>query len=243
MYKSIGSHFQDNRTLLSLVKLKIDRIKKTSKYCWRCFRFSSAESWKRYLTFYHCLLGLGDGPHPCTEGTTQHDTRHDIGFSGHRLKIQLWHRTPRLGTNSLKPNYQDLNGNLLLKTFKMYTNRHFKLHIPHKEMSLGCFLLFPALRTSVLVSFDFLKKTRENSGFLALTEKSPKFNSSSTPVPTNLRLSGDRRLFFLKRQFRSKVDIGLKNLAKRDNLSLALLSVRYPSRRTNEGFYSCLGRY
>ena len=28
MYKSIGSHFQDNRTLLSLVKLKIDRIKK-----------------------------------------------------------------------------------------------------------------------------------------------------------------------------------------------------------------------
>ena len=184
------------------------------------------------MTFYHCLLGLGDGPHPCTEGTTQHDTRHDIGFSEHRLKIQLWHRTPRLGTNSLKPNYQDLNGNLLLKTFKMYTNRHFKLHIPHKEMSLGCFLLFPALRTSVLVSFDFLKKTRENSGFLALTEKSPKFNSSSTPVPTNLRLSGGRRLFFLKRQFRSKVDIGLKNLAKRDNLSLALLSVRYPSRRT-----------
>ena len=29
MYKSVGSHFQDNRTLLSLVKLKIDRIKKT----------------------------------------------------------------------------------------------------------------------------------------------------------------------------------------------------------------------
>ena len=28
MYKSIGSHFQDKRTLLSLVKLKIDRIKK-----------------------------------------------------------------------------------------------------------------------------------------------------------------------------------------------------------------------
>ena len=166
MYKSIGSHFQDKRTLLSLVKLKIDRIKKTSKYCWRCLRFSSAESWKRYLTFYHCLFGLGDGPHPCTEGTTQHDTRDDIGFSEYRLKIQLWHRAARLAKNSLKPNYQDLNGNLLLKTFKMYINRHFKLLIAHKEMSLGCFLLFPALRTSVSESFDFLKKTRENSCFL-----------------------------------------------------------------------------
>lgn len=31
MYKSIGSHFQDKRTLLSLVKLKIDRIKKNFK--------------------------------------------------------------------------------------------------------------------------------------------------------------------------------------------------------------------
>lgn len=29
MYKSVGSLFQDNRNLLSLVKLKIDRIKKT----------------------------------------------------------------------------------------------------------------------------------------------------------------------------------------------------------------------
>lgn len=48
----------------------------------------------------------------------------------------------------------------------MYINRHFKLHIAHKEMSLGCFLLFPALRTSVSESFDFLKKTRENSCFL-----------------------------------------------------------------------------
>ena len=80
--------------------------------------------------------------------------------------VQLWHRIPRLATNFLKPNYQDLNGNLLSKTFKMYINRHFKLHIPHKEMSLGCFLLFPALRTSVSERFDFLKKTRENSCFL-----------------------------------------------------------------------------
>ena len=56
--------------------------------------------------------------------------------------VQLWHRIPRLATNSLKPNYQDLNGNILSKTFKMYINRHFKLHIPHKEMSLGYFLLF-----------------------------------------------------------------------------------------------------
>ena len=75
--------------------------------------------------------------------------------------------------------------------------------------------------------------------FPALPEKYPKFNSSSTPVPTNLRLSGGRRLFFLKHQF----NFGLKNLAKRiENLNLALLSVRYPSRRTNENCYSWLDR-
>ena len=75
--------------------------------------------------------------------------------------------------------------------------------------------------------------------FPALPEKSPKFNSSSTPVPTNLRLSGGRRLFFLKRQF----NLGPKNLAKRiENLNLALLSVRYPSRRTNDGCCSWLDR-
>ena len=73
--------------------------------------------------------------------------------------------------------------------------------------------------------------------FPALPEKSPKFNSSSTPVPTNLRLSGGRRLFFLKHQ----LNFGLKNLTKRiENLNLALLSVRYPSRRTNEGCCSRL---
>ena len=31
MYKSVGSLFQDNRTLLSLVKLKIDGIKKKTQ--------------------------------------------------------------------------------------------------------------------------------------------------------------------------------------------------------------------
>lgn len=162
MYKSIGSHFQDKRTLLSLVKLKIDRIKKNFKVLLKVPQVSIRRVLKTLLD----ILSLFIGPHPCTEGTTQHDTRHDIGFSEYRLKIQLWHRAARLVTNSLKPNYQDLNGNLLLKTFKMYINRHFKLLIAHKEMSLGCFLLFPALRTSVSESFDFLKKTRENSCFL-----------------------------------------------------------------------------
>lgn len=180
------------------------------------------------MTFYHCLFGLGDGPHPCTEGTTQHDTRHDIGFSEYRLKIQLWHRAARLATNSLKPNYQDLNGNLLLKTFKMYINRHFKLLIAHKEMSLGCFLLFPALRTSVSESFDFLKKTRENSCFLHCQKN---IQNSTLPLLQFLQI------------FACPEAEDYSFLAKRiENLNLALLSVCYPSRRTNESCYSWLDR-
>lgn len=68
---------------------------------------------------------------------------------------------------------------------------------------------------AILVSFGE-KQAKGKLVFPALPEKYPKFNSSSTPVPTNLRLSGGRRLFFLKHQ----INFGLKNLAKRiENLN------------------------
>ena len=166
MYKSIGSHFQDKRTLLSLVKLKIDRIKNNFKVLLKVPQVFIRRVLKTLLDILSLFIWPRRWASPLhrRHNTTRHTTRHRfqwIQAKNTDLAQGCW-----LATNSLKPNYQDLNGNLLLKTFKMYINRHFKLHIAHKEMSLGCFLLFPALRTSVSESFDFLKKTRENSCFL-----------------------------------------------------------------------------
>lgn len=77
MYKSVGSLFQDNRNLLSLVKLKIDRIKKSQSTVEGASGFhpQSLENVTWHFIIVYLALEMGLTPFP--EGTTQHDTRHD----------------------------------------------------------------------------------------------------------------------------------------------------------------------
>lgn len=82
MYKSIGSHFQDNRTFIAICS----ETKNRSNIKIPQSTMEGASGFHpQSLKNVTCLLGLGDGPHSCTKGTTRNDTRHDIGFTKHRL--------------------------------------------------------------------------------------------------------------------------------------------------------------